>query len=158
MLESILAFVAVMILYTPLWVLIFCIVQERRQETVGIIGIGIGNARMGVRRTDKDGNVTSETPARWEPDETGGAVCIWPMNPETMQPDGAAEIFGDWDAAAYLGRALELIKPNRQINVPDLGAMIRAAEKDGFDLCEYCRGINCPDCIVGTWKGESKDE
>jgi hypothetical protein len=75
--------------------------------------------------------------------------------------DGAgrpALIFGDWDAANYLAKVVELIRPNRQINIPDLEALIRAAYKDGFDLCQYCPDCNCRDCIVNEWKGDPDDE
>ena len=105
---------------------------------MGIISIGVGTCTLGRRQVDRDGNVASETPARWEADPAGGSVAIVPQNPDTMEPDGAAEIYGDWQASSYLARAVELIHPNRQINVPDLEAMIRRANMDGPDLCEYC--------------------
>lgn len=125
---------------------------------MAIICIGVGDAHMGRRSLDRDGNVISATPARWEPNPEGGAVAMWPVNPETMKPDGAAELFGDWDAAHYLARVLELIHPNRQINVPDLATMIRVAHKTGFDICEYCQDCNCNECIVNEWKGDPDDE
>ena len=125
---------------------------------MGLIGIGVGTAHMGSITTGPHNEVLSVTPARWEMDPAGGCVAIWPLNPETMEPDGPAEIFGDWDAAGYLARALELLKPTRQINVPDLEAMIRAAHKDGFDVCNYCPDFRCNDCIVNRWKGDPDDE
>ena len=85
-------------------------------------------------------------------DPDGGSVAIWPMDPEKMEPSGPAEVYGDWDAAAYLRRVVELIHPNRQINIPDLEAMIRAAAKDGVDICTYCPDYNCRGCIVNEWK------
>lgn len=123
-----------------------------------IICIGVGDAHLGRTTLDRDGNVISSTPARWEPNPEGGAVAMWSVNPETMEPDGAAELFGDWDAARYLARVLELIQPNRQINIPDLEAMIRAAAKSGEDICTYCPDYNCRDCIVNEWKGDPDDE
>lgn len=125
---------------------------------MGLIGIGVGTAHMGSMKTGPHGEVLSVTPTRWETDPAGGCVAIWPLNPETMEPDGPAEIFGDWDAAGYLARALELLKPTRQINVPDLEAMIRAAHKDGFDVCNYCPDFRYNDCIVNRWKGDPDDE
>lgn len=119
---------------------------------MGIISIGVGTCTLGTRRTDKDGNVVSETKAKWEPDQKGGSVAIVPLNPDTMEPDGVAEVFGDWQAAQYLAKVVELIHPNRQINVPDLEAMIRRAAMDGVDLCEYCEDpYLCQDCIVKEW-------
>lgn len=125
---------------------------------MGVIGIGVGDATMGGRTIGADGKVISETPARWTENPAGGCVAIWPMNPETMKPDGAAEIFGDWQAAEYLARVLDLIHPNRQINVPNLEAMIRKATKDGFNICDYCPDFNCRDCIVNEWKGDPENE
>lgn len=120
---------------------------------MGIISIGVGNCTLGRRQTDRDGNVVSETPAKFEVDPAGSSVAIVPLNPETMEQDGTMEIFGDWQAGDYLARVVELIHPNRQINVPDLEAMIRRAAMDGLDLCEYCEDCYmCRDCIVKEWK------
>lgn len=126
---------------------------------MGLITIGVGVCTLGRRQTDKDGNVVSETPASWEADPDGSCVAIIPLNPETMERDGQVELFGDYDAASYLARVVELIHPNRQINVPDLAAMIRAAEKDGFGICEYCQHpYMCRDCIVKEWKEDPGGE
>lgn len=125
---------------------------------MGVIGIGVGDATLGGRTIGADGQVIRETPAMWTENPAGGCVCIWPMNPETMKPDGTAEIFGDWQAAEYLARVVQLIHPNRKINVPDLEAMIRQATKDGFNICEYCPDCNCRDCIVNEWKGDPENE
>ena len=120
---------------------------------MGIISIGVGTCTLGRRQLDKDGNVVKETPASWEADPEGGSVAIVPLNPETMEQDGPEEIFGDWQAGDYLARVVELIHPNRQINVPDLEAMIRRAAMDGLDLCDYCEDCYmCRDCIVKEWK------
>ena len=120
---------------------------------MGIISIGVGTCTLGRRQLDKDGNVVKETPASWEADPEGGSVAIVPLNPETMEQDGPVEIFGDWQAGDYLARVVELSHPNRQINVPDLEAMIRRAAMDGLDLCEYCEDCYmCRDCIVKGWK------
>ena len=126
---------------------------------MGVIAIGVGTCTLGRRKVDKDGNVVSETPAQWEADQAGGSVAIVPLKPDTMEQDGAAEIYGDWQAASYLARVLELIHPNRQINVPDLAAMVRAAAEDGLDLCEYCQApYMCRDCIVKEWKEDPGGE
>ena len=126
---------------------------------MGIISIGVGTCTLGRRQRDRDGKVVSETPAQWEDDQAGGSVAIVPLNPDTMEPDGAAEIYGDWQASSYLGRVLELIHPNRQIDVPNLAAMVRAAAEDGLDLCEYCQApYMCRDCIVKEWKEDPGGE
>ena len=126
---------------------------------MGIISIGVGTCTMGSRQLDKDGNVVKETPAKWEADPEGSTVAIIPLNPETMERDGQVEIFGDWQAGDYLARVVELIHPNRQINVPDLAAMVRATAEDGLDLCEYCQApYMCRDCIVKEWKEDPGGE
>lgn len=121
---------------------------------MSMIFLGVGSAYMGVNHTDKDGNVTSSEPPRWENDPKGGCIAIGKLNPETMEQDGPAEVFGDWDAAGYLARALELLKPNRQINIPDIKAVVQAASKAGGEdfFCEHCRSCNCRDCIINEWK------
>ena len=126
---------------------------------MGIISIGVGTCTLGRRQADRDGNVVSETPAHWEADPDGSCVAIIPLNPETMERDGQVELYGDYDAANYLARVVELIHPNRRINVPDLAAMIRAADKDGFGICEYCQHpYMCRDCIVKEWKEDPGGE
>lgn len=125
---------------------------------MGIIVIGVGTARMGRTCRDKDGNIAEQIPAQWEATPAGGSVAIWPVDPEKMEPSGPAEVYGDWDAAAYLRRVVDLIQPNRQINIPDLEAMIRTAAKDGVDICTYCPDFGCRDCIVNDWKGDLDDE
>ena len=126
---------------------------------MGIISIGVGTCTLGRRQVDRDGNVASETPARWEADPAGGSVAIVSLHPETMEQDGPVEVFGDWQAGQYLARVVELIHPNRQINVPDLEAMIRRAAMDGLDLCDYCEDCYmCRDCIVKEWKEDPGGE
>ena len=117
---------------------------------MGVIGIGVGTATMGRICRDKDGNITEQSTARWDADPAGGSVAIWPMDPEKMEPSGPAEVYGNWDAAAYLRRVVDLIQPNRQI--------IRAAAKDGVDICTYCADCNCWDCIVSKWKEDPDNE
>ncbi len=123
---------------------------------MSMIFLGVGRAYMGINRTDKDGNVISSEPPRWENDPKGGCIAIGKLNPETMEQDGPAEVFGDWDAAGYLARVLELLKPNRQINIPDIKAVVQTATKAGdVDFfCEHCNGCNCRDCIINEWKEE----
>ena len=83
-------------------------------------------------------------------------MAVATLNPDTMEPDGPAEIYGDYDAVHYLARALELLRPTRQTNIPNLADMIRAAAQDGVDLCEYCRDLRyCRDCIMEEWKNST---
>ena len=69
---------------------------------MGVIGIGVGTAKMGRICRDKDGNITEQSTARWDADQAGGSVAIWPMDPEKMEPSGPAEDYGKtWACYAY---------------------------------------------------------
>ena len=125
---------------------------------MAIICLGVGTATLGTCKRNKAGEIVEQTPAKWEADQQGGSVCLWQADPETMEPAAPAELFGDWQAAEYLGRALELLQPQRGINVPNLQQMIRRALADGFDLCDYCQDCNCRVCIMNEWKGDTDDE
>ncbi len=61
---------------------------------------------------------------------------------------------------AYFGQTEkdELIEPKRQTNIPNFGKIISRAYKDGFDVCQYCDGLQCQNCIVDEWKNETEDE
>ena len=118
--------------------------------------IGRGDCHLGRTKTDAAGNVVEQTGAKWEPNAEGGCVAICDMDPDKMEPTGAAEIFGDWDAAHFLARVLAKLGPGRPVNVPDFRAILTGyvddtGERDIF--CEYCdrRGCACRDCIVTEW-------
>ena len=121
-----------------------------------LVFLAKGKAHLGCTRTDEHGNVISTTPSRFELDPDGGCIGVGALDPETMAPIGEAALFGDWDAAGYLSRVLELAQPTRAVNIPDFKAMFRAAAEDGDEdvFCQYCTGLNCRDCIVREWKEE----
>lgn len=122
---------------------------------MSMIFLGKGHCRLGATKKDRGGNVVESTRAQFVFDETGGSVVIGKMDPETDGIDEeSVSIYGDWDAAGYLNKVLELLKPRRKVNIPDFQAIIRAAYiEDGNDLvCDYCKSVNCQDCIVKEWK------
>lgn len=124
---------------------------------MSIVFLAKGTCTLGRTQTDKDGNVVASTPAQFTIDNAGGSVAVGLLNPETMQAaEPVSGIFGDWDAAAYLAKALELLKPGQRINIPDLKEIVQAAyQEDGNDLlCDYCKSMNCQDCIIREWKEE----
>lgn len=127
---------------------------------MSMIFIATGTCTLGMTKRDKDGNVESSTPARFTWDDKGGSVAIGYMDPASKEiNEESVSIFGDWDAAGYLSKALQLIKPRRSVNIPDFKAIVNALwEKDRTDVCDYCRGYNCRDCIVNEWKEEHEDE
>ena len=53
--------------------------------------------------------------------------------------------------------ALEILNPNRDVNLPDFATITRKAMKDGVDMCDYCEKLDCWDCVVREWK-ERTDE
>lgn len=125
---------------------------------MSLVFIATGHTHLGMTSVGKDGNITKQTPARFEYAPGGPCVAVGKMDPDTMEPrDDTVSVFGDWDAAGYLAAVLELLEPGRQVNIPDFKAIIKAAyEQDGDDLvCDYCQIHNCPDCIVREWKDET---
>lgn len=126
---------------------------------MSLLIIGRGECTLGHTERDAAGNIVQKSAAKWEPDPEGASVAICRADPDTMEPVGAAEVFGDWDAAAYLSRVLALLGPGRPINIPDMDAIIKGAIQEGFNPCDYChRAELCRDCIVTEWKGEIDDE
>ena len=128
---------------------------------MSMIFLAKGTCTMGRTQTDKDGNVVSSTPAQFTADDTGGSVVVGVLDPETMKPVEPVEtVYGDWDAAGYLAKALELLKPGRRINIPDFQMLVQNLWKDaGIDICDHCHNFyNCRDCIVNEWKEEAEDE
>lgn len=73
--------------------------------------------------------------------EAAGHVVL---NPATL-PDGLTD-------ADYMRICMAMV------DAADLEAMIRAAAKDGVDICTYCPDYNCRGCIVNEWKEDPDDE
>lgn len=118
--------------------------------------IGRGDCHLGRTRRDAAGNVVEHTGAKWEPNPEGGCVAICAMDPDKMEPVGAAEVFGDWDAAHYLAAVLEKLEPGRPVNIPDFRAILQKAMENGQGknyFCDFCDqfGYSCRDCIVEEW-------
>lgn len=125
---------------------------------MSLLIIGRGECTLGHVELDASGKETKRINARWEHNPEGGSVAICKVDPDTMEPVGAAEVFGDWDAATYLSRVLALLGPGRHINVPDMAAIIKGTIREGFEPCEYCTARrDCPDCVVNTWKEGAED-
>ena len=123
---------------------------------MSMIFLATGHATMGRTTRDKDGNIVEESQAKFEFADDGGCVAIGPLDPDTHMPQSITGLFGDWDAAGYMAMALELLKPARPVNIPDLASIIQAAIKDGVDVCDYCQSLNCPDCAVKEWKEDAE--
>ena len=124
---------------------------------MSMIFLATGTCQLGVTRRDKDGNIVEESQARFVLDDAGGSVAVGEIDPQTKEvKENTVSIYGDWQAADYMQEVLEHIKPRRAINIPDFKAIIQAAyREDGCSLvCDYCKGLNCMDCIVKEWLEE----
>lgn len=122
---------------------------------MSMIFLCTGNCQLGRTTIDKHGNIIKEIPPLFEYTPDGPCVAIGTVELETdYVPDifTITDIFGDYDAAGYLTRAMEHLKPSRPLNIPDFAAIIQAAIQDGVDICDYCQGLNCLECAVSEWK------
>ncbi len=113
-------------------------------------------------RRDKNGNMVEQTRAKWELNAEGGCVAICDMDPDKMELVGAAEVYGDWDAAQFLSRVLEKLGPGRPTNIPNFRSILKKAMDDGSSedfFCDYCEqcGYSCQDCIVTEWTDEIRN-
>ena len=59
---------------------------------MSIICIAKGTATIGLTTRGADGQIISQTPARWEHDPDGGCVALWTMNPETEEQEAPARM------------------------------------------------------------------
>ena len=123
-----------------------------------MIFLATGNCHLGRVDRDKDGNVIKNTPPHFEHCDDGGSVIVGKLNPDTMEQIDSADAFGDYQASAYLKKALALLNPNRAVDVPNFKQIIRSAINDGVDICDYCSDMNCSNCIVSEWKEEAEQE
>ena len=123
---------------------------------MSMVFIVTGTCTLGVTTRDKDGNILESRPAQFTPTKDGGSVAVGLLDPETMQPIEITSMYGDWDAAGYMAEILKLLNPVRKINLPDLKEIVKAAyQEDGNDLlCDYCKSMNCRDCIIKEWREE----
>ena len=124
---------------------------------MSIVYIAKGTCHLGRTTRDKDGKVTESIPAHFNIEDPGNCVAVGYMDADRMVPEGAVEgVYGDWDAAGYLGMALQLLKPDRTPNIPDIKKIVQKAyTEDGSTLlCDYCSDLMCDRCIVREWRDE----
>lgn len=124
---------------------------------MSMIFIAKGTCTLGITKRDENGNITSQTAARFAFDNSGGSVAVGVMDTETNEIDAeTVSIFGDWDAAGYLAEALKQLSPARKTNIPDFKYIIQSIIRhDGVDVCDHCHDYyKCADCIIKEWKEE----
>ena len=107
--------------------------------------ISTGECRLGVNGGG----------AKFTPGGDNSSVMVVGINPDTMEIEGEATVYGDWQASRYLKEILNGLKPHRILDIPPMEDIIKKAYKDGVDLCDYCEDYRCcRDCIVSEWKQE----
>lgn len=124
--------------------------------------INRGDFHFGKNRVDADGNVVEHTDPKFEPNENGKCVAVSRIDMDKLEPVGAVEIYGDWQAAQYLAKVLENLGPVRPVNVPDFRDILKMAINNGQSenyFCDFCEryGDSCRDCIVTEWMEERHD-
>ena len=130
---------------------------------MSVLLVARGDCRLGTVRRDTDGKIVEKSDAKFETNAEGGCVAICELDPETMEPITASEVYGDYQAAHYLARVLEKLGPVRPVNIPDFRDILKKAMADGSDddfFCNYCQrygGYDCRDCIVMEWKEDAKE-
>lgn len=124
---------------------------------MSMIFLCTGDYHLGRIEKDIDGNVIKETSPHFEENDKGGCVIVGRLNPETKEQIDSADIFGNYKASAYLKKTLELLQPNRSVDIPNFKEIFLSAFNDGFDICDYCKDFQCANCIIEEWKEDSKD-
>ena len=128
---------------------------------MSMVFLARGNFTIGCSTTDKQGNVVESTPSHFDIDPEGGCVAVGLIDDETGQPKPGADLFGDYQAAEYLSKALELLGPGRPINLPDIKAMVlqQKGTPDEDFICDRCMELpglyDCQFCIVNEWKEDT---
>lgn len=122
---------------------------------MSMIFLATGNCYLGRTDRDKDGKIIKEIPPRFENDDNGSCVVIGKLNPDTMEQIGDADVFGDFNASGYLNKALKLLNPQRDIDIPNFKAIVCSMLHDNIDICDNCFEMNCKNCIVSEWKQEA---
>ena len=120
-----------------------------------MIFLAKGRCWLGQCTKDRDGNVVTETKARFEADPEGGCIAVGTLDDESMEQIGDAEIFGDYDHWGFLNRALQLLTPTRPGNMPDFREifenMYKENPSEGCAFRPYCDRILCADCVCWNW-------
>ena len=126
---------------------------------MSVVFLATGSVSFGMNKRNEAGEIVESTPAAFEHKDGGPCVIVGQLDPETMQQVGPATPYGDWQASKYLGRTLEILRPHRAPDVPDIKIIwLLALERGGVDLCDYCPNFPiCRDCVVNEWKGVYSD-
>lgn len=120
-----------------------------------------GHFFLGRTTRDRNGEIVEQHPQHFDPDPEGPCVVVGILNDETMEQEGSAELYGDYDAAGYLGKVLALMGHTRESTLPDFESIIRKMQecKRNEDCClmSYCERPSCRGCVVKTWIEDEED-
>lgn len=120
--------------------------------------IGRGVCTLGGRKYDHDGNVVSETQAKFEFDEEGSSIAVAEYDTETEQICDAY-IYAVSDPAGYLAAVQDRLNTGNPGNIPDFREIFRSAygQGDVDFFCDHCKSPSCSNCIVNDWREEFID-
>ena len=113
-----------------------------------------GNFYLGRGIFDNNGNVIEQTEPKFVSDDSGTCIIVGVLDSETKKQVGKADVFGDFNATGYLKKVLELLAPERTIDIPNFKRIFAAAFNDDINICDYCNEFQCNNCIVSKWKEE----
>lgn len=120
-----------------------------------MIFLAKGHCWLGQRNIDRDGNVVTETKARFESDPDGGCIAVGTLDDDSMEQTGDAEIFGDYDHWGFLNCVFQKLAPTRPGNMPDFREIFeKMYEEQHSAECAfrpYCDRVRCSDCVCWDW-------
>lgn len=128
-----------------------------------MIFIEKGDFYLGHRIIDDNGNLIQYRP-KFKPNNNGDCVVVGMLDPKTREQVGESDVFTDFNAKGYLTKILELLSPEKNINIPkfkdipDFKKIFASAySNDKVNMCKYCDELHCDNCIVTDWKNEYKN-
>lgn len=139
------------------------IMPKGDEKPATMVFLAKGHAFLGRRARDSSGNIYIDEPAHFDFDDEGGAVAVGTINTATMKisEEPPPEVYGDFDPAGYLKKALQLLRPSRRGNIPDLENMVKkwALENSGLrcPFFQECESMFCSDCIIKDWIDEAQE-
>lgn len=121
-----------------------------------------GTYTMGMIERHNDGTAESNPP-NFRIHDGGGSVAVGVVNLATMDQAKPLDLFGDFDAAGFLGKAYQELyglASLRKPNIPDLKAVFTSVGKNSRSDCPLMDWCNkrCQDCIFHQWMEEGAED
>lgn len=126
------------------------------EKTPYTILIQRGDYKLGRKTVGRNGEILTQSEEKWIPSADGKNLAIVPINAETFEPYGDAELFASWDTVHAAQKSISLL--GLAVNMPNLSGIWKAAQDDGIDLCSYCpeKGDSCGICSIFELLSERK--